>query len=1426
MNRRPCWFGLLLIAPILAGAAPPEVVRVRVPSGRVSAWFPPGTELRGLLRQEFEELARSSRAGWERLDAHVGPRMIGARHEARWVDGVLSGRSEFVIESEGSRPGEVVLDPWSPAVDPARVVGSPLRARDDGRIVLPIEGEGQSVVSVPWELRARPDSDGRVFALELPRLDATSLTLDLPADLIPEGPEGTRQGPGPISDPNRRGWRFDGHGGPLDLRLRASGERGLANRGPRLWAGGRTSIDIDETTARWQADWDVDPGADGPRQLSIELDPGLEPIEVAGPGVVAFRSEPGEAGTHLLVRLADELTGPTPITIRAVTQVPAEGRWSVPAARPLNASWTGGRTLIRPGPTRVVESSLERAGRRVVPRTDEESEPPPLTFEAGEPRSVAELVFRKPRVELTAKVQGRLRLGDQAPRLEARLSWTVHRGRLLEVGTDLPPGWIPTRVQWAGSEEPANWRSEPGPGGVTILRARPSTPGEPGVMATLVVAATAEGSASSGLLELPRLRPIPGPVAEEHWIAEIDPAWTIRPTQARGLAWVDPPVASEIEDPTRPQPMGPAVPGTGHLAWRWIDPAGEGRVECLRVASKPDARVRTLVSVETDRIHYEWRVEVEPSESAPRTLRIGSAEPIEGVPEWRTDLNPSGLPLTTQAIDPAQNAALGLPEGGSAWEVDLPPTTAGRLILHGRLDQPWDGRDSVALLNPLGEGRTEGLILVLVERSSRSSAEVSDLRRLDPTVTGDLLIPTMGREVGESLASHRRAHAFKYAGPSGRLTLQTETLLPGPIEGLVQEAILSTNAAAAGVRRHRLTLRVAPTRARALDVELPAGSTLARVRCDGQPIAPIRHGDALSLVLPALASSRALCSFTLDYATDVVSEGEEFHLTLRPARPKLSLPCLAFSWEVVLADPWTLDEIGPALIGSDPTSERTASLADPLAWTRGAGAFDESEAEAEALRDLDSRVASSRSEELTLADWFARWDAGRWPLVIDRMALAEARWGPRSRIVPPRPVPGETEGAAANALRTLGLTVIPVRGILLITTPDRAPDRSDRRTLDEAWGPRLLDAAGLGSDVADRFQSVTRWRGEATPEVAPTLMATDGSEGSIRRLAAAGWPGRDAWVDLAEPSSSTAWGFVIGLAAVLMGILGRDLPARPRGLVAGAALAASMLASAWAWPRPSSMAAGLSGGTLAALAFWAGRALRRRGFPGRSRGGRTTVTTPARRSAAGPARVMVILAAALVVAGWALADDPEPLGRILALLPFDGPPDPNTSGDRVVLRLDDYERLRAWADLSSRPSSGRVLAEVADHRVRWRGAAEVQVESTVIMVSDGPGRSTWSFPIGEAQDLTASLDDHPAPITIGPEAKVGTIEVEGEGRHRLRIERLISPRAGDPEAYFRLPVGPMANARLVVDPPPQGRRVEVPSAGDGSGPARGGASKP
>ena len=290
-KRSACLFVAAAALLIVPGAGPPEVVRLRVPSDRVPAWFPAGTELKWMSAPDFEKLARAAiSAGTTGPRQGTCPRIPSAcDHAARWEDGVLVGRSELLVEAAHSGPSSVLLEPWTPAIVPG---ATGIRATDSGRTFLRVAAatvhDSRVTASVSWQLRARPGTQGRKFALGLPGAGACELTLDLPRNLVPEGILGPRRGP--IEQDGRYRWVFAGSPETCDLVLLDRNNKDDPLGSSSLWVEGPTRVDVDEATATWTLDWSVTGGPLAPRQLTLALDPGLDLLGVSGPEVDDHRA--------------------------------------------------------------------------------------------------------------------------------------------------------------------------------------------------------------------------------------------------------------------------------------------------------------------------------------------------------------------------------------------------------------------------------------------------------------------------------------------------------------------------------------------------------------------------------------------------------------------------------------------------------------------------------------------------------------------------------------------------------------------------------------------------------------------------------------------------------------------------------------------------------------------------------------------------------------------------------------------------------------------------------------------------------------------------------------------------------------------------------------------------------------------------------
>ncbi|WP_074315495.1 hypothetical protein [Singulisphaera sp. GP187] len=1420
-RRLPGWLWARLLIPIaLLGAGPPEAVRIRVPAERVGTWFPHGTELRGLSAEQFDALLASARAGYQRLAGGAPARLLQARHSARWNAGLLVGSSVLVIDApSGKGPYELILSPWTAAIEPAEAATTRLRMHDDGRTAVRVEAGTVSTVTLKWQLRARTGSQGRRFTLGLPDTETSRLTLDLPEDWIPEGATGIRQGPDPGSEPGRKTWRFEGRGGPIDLQLHGRRSDQGANQEPRAWVSGPTRVELGEALAHWTMDWLVDLEPHAPRRFQVELDRGLEFASVTGPGIDESRAEVIGEVTRVTVLLNDQVAAPTRVTFRAVARIPAEGPWPVPAARPLDALWTGGRTSIRLDPSRLLRDCREAAGRRVPARpTGDQADPNLIVFEAEAPQSVAVLTFGKPRVDVSVEVRGQLLLGNSSPRLESQLTWRVHRGHLLALDVDLPPAWVPERVQVVGIDEPLAWHPRTLPGGGVRVHVTP--PSGDFTRSSLVLNLTASAAIAGGRgpITLPRVRPVGVQVVDERWLAWTESGVTLHPAKATGLAWIDP---SLVIGPTNDRPAMPAGLREA-LAWRWISDQAEARVNRERVQEEPRGSIQLLASIDRDRLRLDWRISVDAGEEPLRSIPLVLPDPIQGAGDWHFTNEVSSVELPRKPIDPARRAELGLPESGQAWELVLPDAPSGPVVVHSRLEVPWDGRGRLPLLVMPDRFRSRHFAIVDVARQLQASVESSGLQDLEPAVAEEAIRignRRAGRDnlkVAADPVPRRRAYAFSYTKPGGRLEVRTEALEPASSEGVIDHSILTTFVDPQGPLRHRLALRVTIADARTLDLTLPQGSTLVRVKRDGQPVAPSRNARGHSLPLPSPTSSRNACTFVLDYQTPRRASAAD--QDYRPERPLASLTYLAFRWEVVVPEPWLVAEHGPSLTASDPASAPTGlrRFLPPWRWSRKG----ELKHDADVLRSLDQQAAETTLNEMTLGECFTRWDASPVPIVIDRMTLESGGWGPRSRVSPPHNDRNRA-GAASAVIGPLGLSLVPIGEAVLVTTRVEAPDRPGGPLRDAearaAWEARIREAVVNGSDVSDRFQTVARWRGESArkSQYGSETTDIDPSPNGRRtwRFSAVGWPESGMTIHLVDEQHERATAWAAGLAVLAIGIACRGIAPHRRALGLAVVLLGSGVGLVMTAPRPAAIAAGGATGALAVFFYGLGSAIpawpRRRN---RNRDSRPS-SSPRLRSGSGVITALVgcsvFLAGADSVRLLAAAGDDTP---VVALYPFEGAADPARIPNQAVIRLEDYTRLKTLADLTRQEPNPGVEALAATHRIAWQGAGGVVIESEIDLTLEGARPALWTFPVGHARDITAALDDVEIPVQVQSGGQVASVTIAGAGRKPLRIRRFVTPRRLDDAESISLPINPLASARVEVGPGPAGRRIEVPNA--------------
>ena len=1122
--------------------------------------------------------------------------------------------------------------------------------------------------------------------------------------------------------------------------------------------GGTTRIDLSSTSANWVADWRVETNSGKPAPCVFELDPDLELIDLTGPDVQAYRLMPPGAGSPGRSRVevtwnnfAASLSREMPITLRAQARVPLAGAWPVPSAHPMGGSgWLGGRTEIRLDPGRVVVASTERSGHRVVAGPEPSTPPAPWIFEStGQPGPLAELLLAAPKPDAAVDLLGSIRLGAVAPRIEVVARWTVGRGRLLAPTLDFPASWLVDRVVGGEGSTSIPWHGESlRNGGCRVHLDGSAWPTElPGQTVEVRLGAIWQGPddpGSTGSLDLPRVRPTTGPVrvATERWVAAIDPGWEVTSTASHGLVWDDPTPSGGADTGTNPDDRGQT------LAWRWVAAEGSASITRRRVAGRPQLDERLEAVLDGGRLRLVWHWTLA-DRDRPDGLPFGLDLDPAFAPGWRLAVRSGGPVVAPHPLDSDQQIARGLAATRFAGELPTGTLPGGPITLRGEANLPWTGSGSIPLARFPASYRVRRSVVVRVANAARFRVDRADgLRAVargvvgDPATTPESESSPYQEIIGDDEAGLRVAGAW--LGESGADPLNLTVATPddpaavGPA-GVITEATLISRVAPGSDARHRLVLRVVPGAARTLDLTLPAGATLDRVRRDGQPAVVTTDGTTLRVVLARPDQSRLSSTTTLDYRTTLPPTPSG---RIRPMDllPTTSLACLSFSWQVNAPEQFEVESESPDLVPTD--------LADQLPRPRNATEPPDEAVMAAMVADLDRALANAPPTETNLGDWLIKLDAGRWPIVVDRLALLGVGLGPRSRVNvvstdPARPA------AAPVVFDSLGLTIEPIGAAFLVTTRDDQRGDGDRfsRSLADrtALGPMMFNAALAGADRSDRFQAPSRWRGEPTPRA--WLASETPNRGVVapgwrsHRFAASTWPTARMAITLADARAPWHWfGLVVSAIAVLVLLVGSIRVAWRQGRP-GMALVL-VLAIAWTWT-------------------W------------------TWTWTAAAR-----------------------IDQDEP---IVAIFPYDDLARIDAPPDRVILLEADHARLirQAGGDNQPLPSITRAIA--LTHQITRSGGrpfAVVETRQALDVTGRTPG--AWSFPVGPALDLSATVDGQPVPLQISPDGRTATVASVPPGRSSVVFRRtvpiVVDPNPIEPGAgVIRLPIPRAAFARVEVE---------------------------
>ena len=1390
----------------------PPVVRLRVPQNRVEQVFPPSSPLVSMPVAEFEELLEAASQAQDAGPTPDSiPRILRASHSVTVVGNALKGISAFEVQPHASRLSPLILSPWSPALtddfrvlDPAAI----LRTTDDGTLALWLQPGANRIVRISWEQTARPGTDGRYFQLRLPEADLASIDLDIPATSSLSARSESWKGPLATAESQRRYYQYRGpiSADPFELKIY---ENALAPPRTPLWIGGATRISLVDARASWEGSWSVDPGDSRLRPLQIDLDPDLDVLAVSGPAVDNYTIADLPAGSHrLTVRFLEAQEGPTNLVIRGLASAPGEGRWKIPGVRLNDAAWIGGTTIVRVGPSRILESDKALAGIPAQVAGELESEVPPisgpgsvqLSYLATDPGSPAELTFKRPASSSFAEVRGQLLLGSRAPRLEAAITWTIDRLRPFSLSLELPARWTPDQVALGGVSEVLTWQTEPRVGGgVRVVIPVPPTLDVTQPLIVSLSAVLGEPSSSADLepLELPRILPAGTRLLDERWVAWTEPGYSLRPLDLKGLAWIEP--ASVGLEP-------PATAEAG-LAWRWNAAEATGSILVEPRDIPPRAQIIEIIETSAEHQRCQFRVELDLGETSLRSIPIGWIGPGSPPSSWRIE-GTSGGTTATLVPSPREAGQNVRDNQATTWSVlQLPTPRKGRLILTAVQNLPWENGGSLPILVLTDRFRASGAILLGVDPSTRSTVAATGLRALDPSLAFSRLLALLPEEERASLADRAATSLVRWAHAQGyepgdqpvSLKLETETLSPAGSEGVIREASITIPLVLDGVQHSRLLLQVVPCSVKVLGVELPPSSTLESVLVDGQTVSPTLGSDGLSIPLPSTSVSRPSCSVLIEY--DIAQPpGAYPEDTLSCIAPRFSMTCLALTWQVASAGTPEILSRSSGLVDARPDDLRPwyrrllgASL---QAWSRQSPALS-----VDQLFDLRQKTPLIGRDGIALGDLLTRWDSSRWPLVVDRPALAAAGWSPRKRLRPPQEE-GSTETTAdpLSSFLSFGLTLIPFDNYLLLTTINAQPEPADRALYLESWSQALRQAVHLGADAKGRFLSATRWIETELPE---TLTGADAAntlgttfDRRTHWLHSVGWPTlsvslRDR-AEIVKPALTWAAGLAVFSFLVSFRRFQPSLKARVLLFVLAVTC---LILNRWQ-AGFTTYATGAFMGAVGALGFWLGSSLRRRDVPPTPPDvGSTVLRSPSRSAVEIGLMLSTFLATSWMVSTVSAQVPGGPAeGRILAVLPVQGDEEPT----QVWILKKDNDRLRLLAAASRQvpPQTTRPWAQQVTHRLNPLPGGSLDITSRYVLWSASETPVPWNLPIGPAKQLEARLDTQGAPLDLASTGTSARVWIDKPGQHVLEYRRVLDLGARRDASAATLPLNPLPQARV------------------------------